>query len=295
MARGDFVTASQLLGLQPGQSITLRTIFQEAQTNVIGISPFEAGRIAGRRICSYALVPGVAKAAKSLGGIASEGATPYNPVRGAAISENSGSLSGKWIRTPNGTVQLGRLRGSGAFGDVYDMGGQRGRVMKISNAKPISAQSFPRQVAGSSYAQSAGIPTPKIYSSQFAAPGQPSFLVMDDISARWPGSQIVSDVQQLGPAQKAAIQRLYTQVGDNGLVWADGHSSNIFFTNGAGGVTAGIVDSDMVFPASEFAEQDAFVKNTVGNIMIQTGQQGLLFKGFNAQQMMNALFRARYE
>ena len=295
MARGDFVTATQTLGLQPGQSIALRTIVGEARTQVIGVSPFEAGRIAGRRICAYGLIPGIGRAAKSLGGIRTPGNTPYNPIRGAAIAENSGSLAGKWIRTPSGTVQLGPLLGSGAFGDVYRIAGQPGKVMKLSNAKPISAPSFARQVAGSSSLQNAGVSTPRIYDAQFGGPGQPSYLVMDDIGARWPGAQIFSDIQQLGPAQMRAIQNLYDQISDHGLVWADGHSSNIFFESDAGGLTAGVVDSDMVFPASQFAAQDAFVKNTVGNILIQTGQQGLLFRGFNAQQMMKALFQARYE
>src|SRR5205085_5361361 len=129
MASGDFITAANLLGLQPGESITLRAIYQEASTQNIGISPFDAGRIAGRRICSYAVVPGGLKALKGIGGIRTAGITPFNPLKGAAISEAATAdaaaasgqsvLPGKWIQTPKGPVLLGKLRGTGAFGNVY--------------------------------------------------------------------------------------------------------------------------------------------------------------------------------
>lgn len=293
MVRGDFVTASQLLGLQPGQSVALRALFQEATTQNIGISPYDAGRIAGRRICAYAIVPGVIKGASSLRGVRTPGATPYNPLRGGAIASDSASLEGKWIQGPNGAVKLGALRGSGAFGNVYRLG--QGKVIKISNASPNSSASFPRQVSGADALRGAGVPTPHIYETRFAPTGEPSFLVMDDIAVRWPRSQIVSDIQALTPQQLSAIRDLYGKVAKDGLIWADGHSSNIFFTPAQGGLTAGVVDADMVFSAAELASQDPIVQNTIGNILWKANQQGLLFNGFNPRSVMDVLFHARFQ
>jgi hypothetical protein len=293
MGRGDFVSAAELLGLEPGQSVILRSIYQEATTQSLGASAFDAGRVAGRRICMYALVPSGLKAGgTAMRGLA--GKTRLAPLRGGAIIENSGRLSDKWIQTPDGPVQLGKLRGTGAFGNVYEMRNQPGRLIKLSNANPNSAASFPRQVQGARALQNAGVPTPEIYSSQFGGPGEPSLLTMDDVATRWPQSKIVPDPANLTKTQLKAVAELYKKVGDGGLVWADGHPSNVFFFDGPGGMAGGVVDADMVFQASELNSQAAIVKNNVGNLLSSTGRQGLLFNGFSSSKVMGALFSARY-
>jgi hypothetical protein len=60
---GNFVEAARVLGVQPGQSMVLKTLMQELGERTIGASPHEAGVRIGRRICSYALTVGAGEGA----------------------------------------------------------------------------------------------------------------------------------------------------------------------------------------------------------------------------------------
>ena len=93
---GNFVKAQELWGLTPGQSILLKTLYQEMTTKVVGqnISPYEQGLVAGRRICQYALIPeatkGVGGAIK--GGLGKGGST--TPPKGGGGPPSSGGGGG---------------------------------------------------------------------------------------------------------------------------------------------------------------------------------------------------------
>jgi hypothetical protein len=80
-----FVQAAKLLGLQPGQSLILKQIAQESQTQVIEVNgkpadPYIGGTAAAQRICLYGLIPRPAKA----GGRAPK---TTNPSGGPPIEE----------------------------------------------------------------------------------------------------------------------------------------------------------------------------------------------------------------
>jgi len=68
--KGDFQQAAQLWGVEPGQSVVLKSIFsqlQEFTTPIVGsnVSAYQQGVVGGRRICSYVLVPAVRKGVAS--------------------------------------------------------------------------------------------------------------------------------------------------------------------------------------------------------------------------------------
>jgi hypothetical protein len=312
-ARGDFVTTAQILGLQPGESVTLRALASELSTNNLGLSPFDAGRLAGRRICSCAVVPAAAKALGRLPRVlrgatrraSIPGSGPATALQGnviaeaasadAAIPESEGVLPGKWIQTSRGPVQLGRLLGAGKFGSVYEVAGNPGEVIKVGNANPNSAASFPRQVEGAKLLRAAGIPTPALDAGPAAVPGNPPTLFGENVFSKWAGATILSDTRgPLAPAQLQAVANLYREIGNAGLIWADGNPSNIFVYSGPGGLTAGVVDADMVFADSALRAQPAIVQNNLVAVLQAARQMQLVFNQASAPEMMNALFNARY-
>ncbi len=307
MARGDFVTAAQLLGLEPGESVVLRGIYQELATQQVnldpqtgkprGISPYDAGLLAARRLCNYAIVPSVTKAAgTALKAIRTRGATPLNPLRGQEIPQNSKYLTNKWILTKKGPTKLGPLKGAGVFGSVYELPNQPGQVIKISNAHPGSGPSFQGQVAGAKTLQSnPPVPTPSILDSQFGAGADPSFLWMDNVYSKWPGAQMVDEVAQLTKAQVEAVQQLHKTIAAGGRIWADGHLGNIFFLDLGGQTLAGVLDSDMVINASDVLNKDlpAVVGNNVFHLLETAGTQRLLFPP-QAGPIMQSFFWSRF-
>lgn len=312
-ARGDFISTAQILGLEPGQSVILRTIASELTAKALGASPFEAGRLAGRRICSYVVVPQAIKGAgKFLGklrggaraGAALPGSGPGNPLSGNVISEAASAdtdlppgqqiLPGKWIQTPQGPVQLGPRLGAGKFGNVYQLPSEPAQVIKVGNAKPLTPASFTRQIEGANLLKSAGVATPAIDTGGAAAGAAPPLLFMENVFSKWPGAKILADVGELQPAQLQAVQKLYQQIGSKGLVWADGNPSNIFVYPGANGLSAGVVDADMVFEAGALRAQPAIVQNNLINVLQSVGKMNLIFGPANASQIMQALFNARF-
>lgn len=306
MVQGNFVAAANALGLQPGESVTLRAIFQEATTQNLGISPEEAGRIAGRRLCAYAIVPAALKIPKTLKGLNAPGASSLNPIKGGGISKNARSLAGKWVDTPSGPIRLGINLGNGKFASVYKL--PQGRAIKISTLDPDAGASFNGQKAGADLLRKAGIPTPSIYGVSVGGPGEPSFLYTDDVTATGPGSawkngQILGGDVNLDVPKLTAIRDLYTQIRNAGLTWADGHAGNVFwFGNG----TAGVLDADMVFESNQLLQQPKF---TMGNIQDAFQRAGMWnpvlgLPGWNAllnemignpASQMNNLWNAQFE
>lgn len=277
--------------------MTLRAIAAEMNTRAIGATPFQAGETAGRRLCMYGLLPGAAKAGRSLRGIRTGGTTPYNPLKGSAIAEAGGqALPEKWIQTPKGPVQVGAMKGAGAFGNVYGINGLPGRVIKIGNGTPNSADSFPRQVAGANLLERAGVPTPRIEPGPIQTPGGgPPMLFMQDIFNQWPGAQILKDLGSPTGAQLQAIQNLYNQIGRSGTIWVDGNPGNTFVYNGPRGAMAGVVDADMVFQEDALTQQPNLVQGNLANLLWSAGKGGLLFESpVSASRIMNALFQVRF-
>jgi len=293
---GDFKQCAMLLGLQPGQSVFLRTIYQEGTTRRLGISPFDAGRIDGRRICAYAIAPAAARALKAVPGLRTPGATEFNPIKGAAVIENSTELANKWVETPKGAMQFGKLLGDpGKMGTVYELPKQPGRVIKVSNTNPESALSFERQYKGYTELAKTNIPATKIYDKLFGNKGQASFLTMDNVITKW-GGKLAQNLERNEVAQvPRAMQRLYEDLGRNDLIWVDGHPLNVAYARLRGQFTAIIIDSDMIFRAEEFNSQP---------VTVQLRLRTLLREGFdyelplgatpNALEIMDILYHIRF-
>jgi hypothetical protein len=101
----DFANASALLGLEPGQSLTLRQIVSEATAPKVGLTqdtdPYVAATSAGQRFCAIGVMPGVIKALhgpnpppKSTPG----GSTPSTPTASLPPESTPGTLP----RAPSG-------------------------------------------------------------------------------------------------------------------------------------------------------------------------------------------------
>ncbi len=63
-AQGDFTDAAKAWGVTAGDSVTLKAIYAELTTPVVGsnVSAYDQGTVAGRRICQYAAIPAATKA-----------------------------------------------------------------------------------------------------------------------------------------------------------------------------------------------------------------------------------------
>lgn len=101
----DFANASALLGLEPGQSLTLRQVVSEATAPKIqlaqSVDPYIAATSAGQRFCALGVMPGVLKALhgpnpppKTTPG----GATPSTPPAPVPPESTPGTLP----RAPSG-------------------------------------------------------------------------------------------------------------------------------------------------------------------------------------------------
>ena len=327
-----FAQAAKLLGLQPGQSIILRQIAQEAEMPRIEVNgkpadPYIGGTSAGQRICLYGLIPGAVKAAKGVppettpiqepGTVGtrptpepgspgtvqrspgtqeagspgtrptntatrgtppingSEGTTPTSAVRGTrlsgVVSDNvaAPSLTGRWIQTPRGPIQLGNFVGKGEFGAVYEKAGNPNQVVKIGTNLPDTQASFNDQVAGKNLLKAIDKNiTPNIDENIPASGGQPPVMTLDNVFKKPGAFQATSkgtartqatidagtptdSLPKVTPAEarqvQTAKQQLIDKITGGGLIAGDLHGGNIAYVpDGAGGLTAMVVDSDIV-------------------------------------------------
>jgi hypothetical protein len=75
----------------------------------------------------------------------------------------------------------------------------------------------------------------------------------------------------------------------------DGNPSNTFLYSGPGGITAGVVDADMVFQDTTLRAQPPIVQNNLVSLLQSGGMGGLLFENsVSASRMMDALFQIRF-
>jgi hypothetical protein len=304
MMRGDFVTAAHMLGLEPGQSVVLKTMYQELTTKLVSLdrnaqlSPIEAGRIAGRRICMYGLIPGAAKVAgEAVKALGPRGNSMFKPIKSADITPNAENLANKWIETDKGPAKLGDLlspKGKSLFGAVYRDGENPGQVIKISKppAPKIEnpAETFPRQKEGADLLQEHGIPTPKIKGLQEGGIGKPAILWIEDAYKKWPGGKPAPP--NLTDVHIDAARELYKQIADAGMVWADGHADNMFFfPKRGGGLAAGVLDADMI--VTDLAAAPEAVANRLWKSLMRM-EKGDLLIGNDPHAIMNTLFDARF-
>jgi hypothetical protein len=252
----DFIGAEQTLGLERGRGTILRTIAHEVSQDAINATPEETGERLARRICQYLLIPQAARAAHV-------GATPASPVRGTAINSSWKGLEGKWVEIgeQGQVVQLGRLKGNGAYGAVYENAGVAGEVIKILNPAQDMAAAVTRQVQGFFHVLQTGrVPVPRIWNYRLGHNGQPAFIVMEDVNRMFGNRQPrwFDSGNAMTAADLEATRLLHEELGAEGYLWADANPGNLFtVTLEDGSTIAGIADADFIFPAADLAQQPA--------------------------------------
>jgi hypothetical protein len=307
-AEGDFVNAARVWGLTPGQSVTLKTIAMELSQQVVGkgVTPYLQGRIAGRRICNYVLVPPLAKA----GGNALRSVLPkvkfVNPIKGEALLDAATNtpkeLALQGIETATGPKQLGEYIGGGAFGKVFRLIQKTPRVIKLGTSEIGSAESFPRQRVGALILKDEiKVKTPEIYDVEAGTPTSPAVLIMDDVFQKWPGAKQFSkqEFQALPEAQSkqvlSAVVDVYKKIANKGYIAADLHINNMMFiAKKKGGLEAIVHDADMIMTGPQLQEALADGASIPGGVvrmaLKKAGLQEILNQAFTPQSMMDALF-----
>ena len=314
-AQGDFVDAAKAWGLEPGQSVTLKTMYAELTAPSVGqgVTPYEAGMTAGRRLCQYAVIPGATKAAGTLTkGALSPGSTFTNPLKGSALQDAINSkpqaqqLAGKWVQTENGPVQLGDYAGQGSFATVYKYG--KTSVIKLSrnNSETLGygPDSLQGQQTGAARLQGIGVKAPDTSGFEAGGADQPASVIADDVNQKYPGSFQLSSskYQSLSPAQQGQVLNATTNMSNaiarGGYVLLDVNPGNITLQAVGEGFNAIVHDPDMVLTPSEIkALSPSSVRWGVLNYGMETAGvtdlENFLKQPFTAQSLMDILNDAR--
>ncbi len=309
-AQGDFVDAAKAWGLSPGQSVLLKTMYAELTAPVVGqgVTPYEAGMTAGRRLCQYAVVPGAAKAAGTvLKGAISPGSTVTNPLKGSAlqdaINSDPQSLANKWVQTGNGPVQLGGYAGQGSFASVFRYG--TNKVIKLSRSNPetlgYGPQSIEGQYTGAGRVQAAGVETPSVSNLEPGGGGNPASLVADDVAQKYPGSFQISNAKyhslpaaEQGPALNA-VTNATNQIAKTGSVLLDVNPSNFSLQGVGNAFKAILLDPDMVLTPTEIGNlaADSVPRGVLNYALDVAGEPNFLNQPFTAESLTNVLNIAR--
>jgi hypothetical protein len=308
-AKGDFVDAAKAWGLSPGQSIMLKTMYSELTTPVVGqnVSPYEQGVTAGRRLCAYAVVPGVTKAVGTLAkGAISPGSTFTNPMKGGALQDavNSApqSLANKWVQTPKGPVQLGDYAGQGSFASVFKYG--TNKVMKLSKNGPetlgYGPDSIKGQLNGAQRLQAAGVDTPQVSDYQPPSADSPASLVADDVTQNKGSFQLSNtEYHELPAAEQPqvlnAVETATNKIASGGNVLLDVNPGNFTLEPLGNAFNAIIHDPDMVLNVNEINNlaADAAPRGVLNWGLEVAGQPNFLSQPFTAQSLTNVLNIAR--
>ena len=240
--------------------------------------------------------------------------SPERPLAGNAITASAESLEHNVVSLPRtadgrelGPVRLGERVGGGYFGTQYRMADQPDKLAKIIHNADGGPASIGRQVAGHEalLQHAPDIPMPRILGHRQGGPGEPSYLIVENLRAgKWADKAvtILPEGSRLTRAQTGAMRELYRELGEKGLVWADGHAANAFFFMDKGKLRAGILDHDTLFPAGALNAQDAWIEGLLTRPLFRTpdmmnnvldGWRGAA--PFNARSWMDNAFRARFE
>jgi hypothetical protein len=283
-AQGDFVNAAKSWGVTPGDSVTLKAIAAELTTPVVGsnVTSYDQGVAAGRRICSYVLVPGAAKAAGTAikGAGAAAGASAKTPIQGSAlqnaINDAPETIANKPVQLQNGVAQLGDYVNKGSFADVFKFG--KASVIKLSRTADDAAgygpASIEGQLNGFNHLKAAGIDTPELSDFQPGNADTPASIVADDVTKKYPGSFQLSreTYNKMAPALQtkiaSAIQDLSNELTNKGLGLVDSNPGNLTMQAVGNDFKAIIHDTDMIYNKGEL---DNLVNGTLPNGMIPKG------------------------
>lgn len=221
-----------------------------------------------QRLCMYGVAPQFAKGAgKLLRKGTGPGSNAFKPmktadvhkaIRPSAAPKSLRALEGSWVDLGNGSVELGKLRGAGSYGAVYDVASGPGagkHVVKLSRDADIAPLKDQFQGYQDLKLNSPGVGTPEIRGTHWGNGDIPGHIVMDDYRKAFR----VVDAQG-GPAD-AAVRRMNTDLGRGDMMWMDGHPGNVFYYRDAGGtLRAGALDTDMMYPSSKSNLQRGIVR-----------------------------------
>jgi hypothetical protein len=287
MARGDFVAAEQALGLERGQGTILRTIVAEANAPSVNATPDQAGERVARRICQALLLKA---------GSLAKGRLKTNPVAAPEVNLNWKNLQGKWVDLGVGQpVKLGRKYGAGVYGAVYENTSAPGTAIKVFKPQNDLSAVIRRELDGYNKLPPE-VPRRQVLDVHFPESGKAGVLLMQEVTQAFPGEQVqLFNRPGVGAAQSAAVQQLYQTLGENGLIAGDLTYGNVFgLRNPAGQWRAGILDSDMIFHAKDFAAQPAALQSHVRALLSLDGAESLVAGSqIDAGAVMQHLFRAR--
>ncbi|MBS1825382.1 MAG: serine/threonine protein kinase [Acidobacteria bacterium] len=318
---GNAETAAGLMGVAPGQSVTLNMIAQEVEDSRHRgtiTNPEQSGRIAGRRFCMYGLLPGVVKAAKGKPGAkpgATPGVTPLPPETTvptrtvpadvtftAEVASHPENLAGTTIATRHGPVNLGGYIGKGSFGTVFENRSVPKQVVKVSNDHAQSRPSFERQRDGARLLRESGIPTPAIHRLIEGSPHEPSFLEMDHYNKEFPGAIELRKFTTLPKDLRAEVRRatgkLFNDIAKTGHVWIDGDLRNLAFDEHGGRLRAIVLDADLIVPIEQLqtrVSQAGFAGDVLAGVLKGTRFHHMIFEpAATAGEWMNALHEIYY-
>jgi hypothetical protein len=301
-AQGDFVHAAQAWGVTPGESMTLKTIYAEMTAPVIGSGsdPYTSGVTAGRRLCAYGLVPGVAKAA----GTALKGGVVSGPTLQNALNTAPKQLANQTVQLTTGTAKLGPYVADGSFAAVFKNG--VGKVIKLSKNGPDTMGYGPDSILGQKNGAAIlqgieGVETPEVSGYQPAGPNSPASIIAEDVSTKYPGSFTLSSsgYQKLTPALQAQAVDTVTQasnaIAKSGHVMLDPNPSNFTLQAVGNAYKAIIHDPDMIMtPAQVQALKPGSPQLSVLQAALDLGDApNLLSEGFTAESIMNVINTAR--
>ena len=303
----------QKRGLEPGQSITLKTMYAELTTPSVGqgVTPYEAGVTAGRRLCQYAVIPGATKAVGTLAkGAISPGSTFTNPIKGSALQDavngSPKTLANKWVQTANGPTQLGDYAGQGSFASVFKNG--KTNVIKLSRNNPetlgYGPESLEGQQSGAARLQGVGVNTPETSGFEAGGADQPASVIAEDVNQKYPGSFQLSGskYQSLTPTQQGQVLNATTNMNNaiarGGYVLLDVNPGNITLQAVGDTFKAIVHDPDMVLTPSEIkALSPSSVRWGTLNYGMEvagvTNLENFLQQPFTAESLMNILNEAR--
>jgi hypothetical protein len=284
-AQGDFVDAAKAWGVTPGDSVTLKAIAAELTTPVVGsnVTPYDQGVAAGRRICTYVLIPGATKAA----GAALKGRAPppvsasaKTPIQGSAlqnaINDAPQEIANQPVQLQNGVAQLGNYVDKGSFASVFKYG--KASVIKLSRTDADAAGYGPASIEGQqngfNHLKAAEIDTPELSDFQPGNSNSPASIVAEDVTKKYPNSfQLSRDSYNKLPAAQqgkivSAMQDLNNKLTQNGLGSIDSNPGNLTMQPVGDGFKAILHDSDMIYDQGELQK---LVNGTLPDGMIPKG------------------------
>jgi len=252
---GDYEGAGKQLGLER----IPQAIAGEFTHPTVGATPYEQGRRMAQRLCGYGVAPQFAKGAgKFLKKGTGPGSSAFKPMKakdvGKSLRPSGGvpslrAMEGNWVDLGGGPVELGKLRGAGSFGAVYDVASGPGagkQVVKLAREGDVRALRDQFNGYQDLKANAPGVGTPEIRGTHWGNNDIPANIVMDDAAKSF-RTVAPKSGGPTGPFE-AAVRRMNTDLGKGDLVWVDGHAGNVFFYRDAGGVLkAGAMDTDMMY------------------------------------------------